>query len=265
MRILIIVFLAIIGASLGSFISVVNERLAKDNKSIIFGRSICPLCRKQLKKIDLIPLLSYIMLKGKCRFCSKKISMIYPALEIFSSLSFIAIYLKFPFVTDTFTLNLQNLTAYLIFALYGIFFTAIFFYDIQHNEVPELFLYGLICITAIGSLILGQPEIKSMGIALLGALIFFGGQHILSKGKWLGDGDVFFSISMAFILGWDNLIIAVASAYCVGASVAIILLLTKKATSKTPVPFTPFLILGTYIAIIFGQQITYWTSTYLIQ
>jgi len=264
MQIIIIVFVTILGASLGSFISVVNDRLEKGTKGIIFGRSICPLCRKKLKKIDLIPLLSYIMLKGKCRFCSKKISIIYPSLEIFSALSFIAIYLKFPFVTDSFTLSPYDLFSFLIFALYGLFFTAIFFYDIQHNEVPELFLYSLIGVTAIGSLILGQPGIQSMGIALLGALVFFGGQHLVSKGKWLGDGDVFFSVSMAFILGWQGLIIAVAAAYFIGAFISVILLLTKKAGSGTAVPFTPFLILGTYIAIIFGPQISDWAAIYLM-
>jgi leader peptidase (prepilin peptidase) / N-methyltransferase len=268
METIIIVFLAIFGASLGSFISVLNDRVKKGKKGIFFGRSICPLCRKKLKAADMIPLVSFIMLKGKCRFCSKKISIIYPALEIIGALTFVALYLRFPFMNENGDsasfINYRDLLTYCIYGLYAIFFTAIFFFDLLHNEVPELYLYSLIGVSLAGSLILGQPGFVSMGIALVIALGFFGGQHLVSRGRWLGDGDIFFSISMAIILGWQDLLIAIAAAYLMGGFVSIILLLTKKANSSTAVPFTPFLILGTYVAIIFGSQIAGWYANALM-
>jgi len=265
MQIIILFFITVIGASLGSFISVLNDRVEKGKKGIILGRSICPLCRKKLKMADLIPLISFILLRGKCRFCSKEISIVYPALEIISALSFVSLYLKFPFINETgYLISYPDLLSFCIFGIYSVFFTAIFFFDLLHNEVPELYLFPLIGITLIGSLILGQPGLLSMGIALLIALGFFGGQHLISKGKWLGDGDIFFSISMALILGWQGLVIAIAATYLLGGVISVILLLTKKVNSSTAVPFTPFLILGTYVAISFAQQISAWYAATLM-
>jgi prepilin signal peptidase PulO-like enzyme (type II secretory pathway) len=267
MQTIIIFFTAILGASLGSFVSVLNDRIEKGSKGIVFGRSICPLCRKKLKMSDLVPLISYIFLRGKCRYCSKGISIVYPALEVISALTFVALYLNFPFVAESpagYSADWHNLLAFSIFGVYAILFTAIFFYDLLHNEVPELYLYILIGLTLAGSLILGKPDIASMGIALLIALFFFGGQHIISKGKWLGDGDIFFSVSMAFILGWKDLLVAIIAAYLMGSVISVILLVSKRADKKTPVPFTPFLILGTYVAIMFGGQIWDWWNALLM-
>ncbi len=264
MQTLLIIFIFILGASVGSFISVLNDRIKKGKKGIIFGRSACPHCKKKLKSSDLVPLISYMMLKGKCRYCHKKISSHYPALEIISALAFTALYFRFQFFNETenaYAISWPDLLQFLINIVYAVFMVAIFFFDLVNREIPDLYLFPFIAVTLIGSLIIGTPGIFSMAIALLIALLFFGGQHLVSKGKWLGSGDVYLSAGIALLLGWQAFLISVAVSYLIGGIVSIILLLTKKVSGDTRVPFAPFLILGTFVAVLFGSQLLDWYLT----
>ena len=95
-------------------------------------------------------------------------------------------------------------------------------------------------------------------IALGIAVIFFGGQILLSKGKWLGEGDLYFAISMGFLLGWKLFIIAIVLTYIIGAFLSIILLTFKKAGAKTKIPFAPFMVIGTFTTIFIGPEILDW-------
>lgn len=267
---LVAILVFVLGASLGSFISVLIHRIRSNRKGIFFGKSECPQCGKKLKAKDLIPIFSFILLKGKCRYCGNTISLHYLALELLTSLAFLATYLRFPFISEDigaefFTIDYSNLIIFIFFVLYSVFFVAIFYYDILYEEIPDAFLFPLIGISLLGSLVMGTPDGISMLFGLLIALIFFGGQILISKGKWLGEGDMYFSISMALILGWQLLIMAIVISYTLGAIISLVLLAEKKEKLKSAVPFAPFLVLGTFITIFFGNDILNWyLSTLLI-
>jgi leader peptidase (prepilin peptidase) / N-methyltransferase len=239
-----------LGACIGSFLSVVTERIRSGKKGILMGRSVCPKCNKKIHPLDLIPLVNYLILKGKCRKCKKHIPVHYPALELFSGLTFTTLFLRYPFTTDS-----VYALPFAIFAIYAVFLTAIFFYDLLNSEIPDLLLFPMIGLAVTGSLILGKPDIASMIIALIISFIFFGGQYLLSRGEWLGEGDVYLAIAMSFIFGWQLLIIAIIFTYLIGGITAVILLAAKKVASKSSVPFAPFLVLGTLITIFFGEEI----------
>ena len=256
-NLLITILIFLLGASIGSFLSVVIYRIRTNKKGIIFGQSQCQSCKKKLTSLDLIPIVSYIVLRGKCRKCSKKISPQYIFLEIITGLVLVAIYTKFPFFL-TGTISLSTLLPFILFSIYSIFFIAIFFFDLRTSKIPDAFLFPLIGITIIGSLILGTPGIISMILAALIALIFFGGQILLSKGKWLGEGDLIFSFSLAIIFGWQLFLVSIISGYFVGAMVSIPLLISKKAKLKATIPFGPFLVIGAFITIFFGLDILEW-------
>ena len=265
MFIIAICFIFLLGISIGSFISVIVDRIKKGEKGIFMGRSMCPKCRKKLGAAELIPIISYVLLRGKCRHCGKPISMHYPALELFSGLTFVTIFMNFPFINDIagggYTIYYPSLLKFGIYIVYAVFFIAIFFYDLLNSEIPDVFLFPLIGLTLIGSLILGTPGIFSMAIALIIALIIFGGQYLLSGGTWLGEGDVYFAVAMAFAFGWQLLLIAIFLTYIIGGIAALVLLTTKKVSKKSHIPFAPFLVLGTLLTIFFGERILNWYLT----
>lgn len=260
MNAILTIFIFILGASVGSFLSVVIHRISKKKGGIIAGHSNCPHCKKKLRPLDLIPILSYIMLKGKCRYCKKKISSRYLSLELLTAFAFIAIFLRFPFFSEDAAINSYGLDGELLLAfcfhlVYSIFFIAIFFYDLDYSEIPDLFLFPLIAVALIGSFIMGTPHSTSMIIAIGIAVLFFGGQIIVSKGKWLGDGDLYLALGLALIFGWQMLLVAIVLSYSIGALVSIILLLTKKVQGKSKIPFAPFIVLGSFITIFFGEEL----------
>ncbi len=254
MHLIFSILIFIFGASIGSFLSVVIHRIHKKEKGIILGTSKCPKCKKKLRALDMIPIVSYLILKGKCHFCKKPIASEYLYLEIFSGLTFVATYYH----------TLENLLPnLLVYLLYAIFFIGIFFYDLKHSEIPDIFLFPFIIISFTGSIIMGNSLI-SMIIGLGVALLFFGGQIVISKGKWLGEGDLYLGLSMANIFGWQLLLLSIVISYTLGALWSIYLLASKQVTSKTQIPFAPFLVLGSFITIFFGQEMLGWYLQTLI-
>lgn len=184
--ILVAILLFVLGASLGSFISVLIHRIRNNRKGIFFGKSECPECGKRLHAKDLIPILSFILLKGKCRYCGATISLHYLALELLTSFAFLATYLRFPFIIENydaafFTIDYTNLITFIFFALYAIFFVAIFYYDILYREIPDLFLFPLIGVALAGSLILGTPGTLSMLFGVILALVFLEDRYLFQK------------------------------------------------------------------------------------
>ena len=261
MNFIIALFIFIVGTCCGSFLSVIIHRVRKKQKGIFFGRSNCVHCKKKLAAKDLIPLLSYILLKGRCRYCHKTLGPYYFFLEFITGLIFLLIYFKFSFLIEKNSLLLidwKTLYETFLYFIYSLFFVGIFFYDLQYMEIPNLFLFPLIFVSLAGSLILGSPGLISIIIALGIALIFFGGQILLSRGQWLGEGDLYIAIAMAFIFGWQMLLVAITLMYIIGAIISIILLATKNAKSKSKIPFGPFMIMASFVTIFTGQEILNW-------
>ncbi len=262
MQIVFILLIFMLGASIGSFLSVLINRINKKQKGIIFGHSFCPKCKKRLKPLDLVPLLSYIILKGKCRYCHRKIDPSYMALEMTTGLAFVAVFGKYTFFRAE---DISMVPVDWIFMVYFILLAAvctlmvaIFFFDLKYQEIPTNILIVFILSGLTAGLVFTGANITGMIIALVLALVLFGGQILISKGKWLGEGDLYIGIGMALLLGWEKFLVAFVASYLLGALVSISLLLTGKAKTKSKIAFAPFLVIGTCLAIFFGQYIVDW-------
>jgi len=263
MTVIISIFLVILGASVGSFLSVVIYRLEHKQKGAILGRSRCPHCKKTLGTYDLIPILNYILLRGKCRYCGEPISLNYFFLELSTALVFLLMFFRFPFIIEPGTNALYTVdwTAFLQFLFYtidGTLLIAVFFYDLQYVKIPDVFMFPLIFLCLLGSLILNSADFPSLLIALLIALVFFGSQFWLSKGEWLGEGDLYLGIAMAFLFGWKLFLVSVSLTYILGAVISAILLAARKLKAKSKIPFAPFMVFGAFATILYGQEILQW-------
>lgn len=232
------VFFFILGSCVGSFLNCVIYRIPK-GESFLKGRSSCPFCKKPLAAKDLVPIFSFLLLKGKCRFCHQKISLQYPLVEFFTGLVFLATFSKFS----------QNLPLLLFFLFIFSFFVLIFVFDLKYLSVPDPLLFLPILAAFF-------YKIKSFSFEnlfsffapffLAAFLLFF---ILVSKEKWFGWGDFWFSVLMGEILTFEQVILATLFAFWVGALVSLFLVLLKKKTFKSQIPFCPFLILGTFFAI----------------
>lgn len=239
----------ILGSIWGSFLSVATKRAP-------IGRSHCPKCKKILQSSDLIPLLSFILLRGKCRYCKKPISLFYPGIELISGFTFLLVYMKFAPLLAEPRLQIAKMVIFLIITIALLF---VLFYDLFKLEIPDYITYpGMI----LGFLLSFTPitEIGPLAsiIGASAASLFFGGQILVSNGTWLGGGDLKLGIFMGFLLGWQLLIVALMAAYILGGISGLILIITKKATQKSGIPFGPFLVLGTFTAIFVGENIINW-------
>ena len=239
------VLLFILGLLLGSFLSVLIHRLHTGEKGIVFGASLCPNCNKKLGPLELIPLLSYVLQKGKCKKCKKHIAWHYPVLELSTGLLFVV-------------MGLIGLAPLPLFLAYSLIFVFIFFYDFLYQEIPDIVMIPAIILAVLGTL---APETVTILDGLYGALaivIFFLLQIVISRGKWLGGGDLRIGAFMGFVLGFQATIAAVFFSYLIGAVISVGLLITGKATRKSMIAFGPFLILGTLVTLFYGHQVLDW-------
>jgi leader peptidase (prepilin peptidase)/N-methyltransferase len=274
MTLLTATLMFILGTTIGSFLSVVIYRLYKKKKGILLSRSICPECKKQLKWRHLIPILSWLFLRGKCAYCGKKISSHYLVLELLTGLLFLAAFLQWNFIEEVpssvnpeilnYMINWDTLEILIFYLIEFTFLIAIFFYDLMHKEIPDRLSFPAIVIAITGGLIFGEPSPLNMVIGGGGIFLFFALQLILSKGKWIGGGDLRLGALMGILLGWEKGLIALVLAYLIGAVVSIILLIQKKVTQKSTIPFGPFLITGIIIALFYGTEIINWYLNLLI-
>jgi len=258
----------ILGTAIGSFLSVVVYRVKTKKKGILLSHSICPSCKKKLKWRHLIPIFSFLFLRGKCAYCGKKVSSHYLVLELLTGLLFLASFLTWNFVEAVpstidpsflnLTINWQIFEIFIFYIITFTFLTAIFFYDLLYKEIPDRFSIPAIAIAIAGGLLLSLTPPLSMLIGGIGIFAFFALQFVISKGKWIGGGDLRLGALMGILLGWKLGLIALIAAYLFGSVVSIILLLKKKATRKSTIPFGPFLVIGIIIAIFYGNQILEW-------
>ena len=243
--ILLNLFVFLLGTIVGSFLNCIIYRL-EIGKSFLGGHSFCPDCKHELVWYDLIPILSFLMLKGKCRYCQKPISIQYPLVELVTALLFVLIF------------NSQNLlnTSYLL--LIASFLIIIFVYDFKHYIIPDKVIFPAIATAFIYNLLNTKYLILNAFPAALGASGFFLAIYLASKGEWLGFGDVKLSFLMGFILGFPNILVALFFAFFTGAIIGLILIAQSKKTLKSMVPFGPFLVFGTFLAMFYGELIINW-------
>ncbi len=237
-----VLFAFLAGLFFGSFFLVVSDRSVK-NESFLSGRSHCDNCRRVLEWYELIPLLSFIFLKGKCRTCHSKLSFWYPISEILMGIIFAIIFL----ILKDVSILLLTLYIFLIASLFVIFIT-----DLRYGIIPVQFIFSAF-LSGIGILILNQSSILPHIISSIGAGGFFLTIFLLTRGKGMGFGDVLYSFLMGFILGFPGIIIGLYIAFLTGALLSFILvLLKKKKLHGDTIPFGPFLVLGTILVMLWG-------------
>jgi prepilin signal peptidase PulO-like enzyme (type II secretory pathway) len=252
--------LFILGLISGSFVNAWVWRTRKDI-SVAKGHSICPRCKHALAWFDLIPLFSYIALKGKCRYCHKEISLQYPIVELCTGVLFVVLYL---------TLNpntTYNMVQFVILLVLSVLLVAALVYDAKYMELPEKFMLPAI---VLGVLSLGlkayQNGWNSLTDQLIGlavVVLLYTALWFFSKGKWLGAGDIRIVAVMGLLLIPSQLIVGLFITYLVGAVYGLYVLSKTKNKKGIKVPFGPFLILGLYVGLLWGGQIANWYLSFL--
>ena len=251
-------FVFLFGLATGSFLNCIIYRLSS-GESFFKGRSFCPYCKHILDWSDLIPLLSFLILKGKCRYCQKPISWQYPLVEIFTAFIFLSFFL-------TYSINYTMV----YFLLISCFLIIIFVYDLKHYIIPDKIIYPAIATALVYNLIsdfyLNHLTIKPFNHSLFFSGIsaaalasaFFLAIVLISRGKWMGMGDIKMAFFMGLFLCFPNILLALFSAFFIGAIIGLGLVFSGKKTLKSEVPFGPFLVIGTFIAIFWGEKFINW-------
>jgi len=245
---LIYFFVFVAGLCIGSFLNCVIYRLEEDKD--LKGRSFCPHCKHMLFWQDLFPVFSFLFLNGKCRYCHKKISVQYPVVELVGGIIFVLI---FNYFFTSFSLNSYITILYLFYIASALI--VIFVYDLKHYIIPDKVLFPAVAITLLFRLVENFSSISNYLLAALVAAGFFFLIFALSKGRAMGFGDVKLAVLMGLLLGMSNVLVALFLAFFFGAIIGIILMVYQKKNLKSEIPFGPFLIEGTFIALLWGTQI----------
>lgn len=266
MMILPLVFF--LGLCVGSFLNVLIDRIPHE-ESIWKGRSHCDHCKKRLSWFELIPIFSWIILGAKCRRCHSPISIYYPMVELTTGITFVLIGNQF--LTHNLLFNYSSL-AYWVIGLLGYLYwfwiasalIVIFFTDWKYGIIPDLIVFPTIIVILVKSfsdiLSMRTFVFDNLLAAIAGAALFYL-LHIVTKGKGMGFGDVKFVGLMGFLLGIKLLCIALYVAFLTGAAVGVILILARKIRLKATIAFGPFLVLGTVVALVWGDILfRYWSK-----
>ncbi len=241
-------------AVLASFFNVVIFRTSKE-ESFAKGRSYCENCHRQIAWYDNVPLISFLILQGRCRYCHHQIKPIYFWTEA------IAFVLGLVFVfAFSWLLAISSFSPGLLIVSFFIFFILLFILlaDLQYLIVPD-FLVMLLSIFVVVSQVLSQQNWISSFLATGFASLFFIGLYVVSKKilhkEALGMGDIKLMIPIAFFLSWPNTLVSVFLAFIIGGFFAMLMLLIGKKKFGQAVPFAPFLVLASLIAYFFGKAI----------
>lgn len=247
-NILTLIILLIIGLGIGSFLNCFAYRL-DEIETIWKGRSHCPSCRHNLAWYDLIPLLSYITLRSRCRYCRKKISIIYPFSEILTAVILVLLYLKFGLSPIFFLYSLSSFVLIIIFL-----------HDLLTLTIADFLVYIVFVLLIIASLIsispVGNLIDKLEGAVIIAAIPTF--LVLISKEKWMGRGDIQVAILVGLMVGLRLSLIALFFTFFLGGIVGIILLSSKLAKLRDKVAFAPLLIAGGWLALFWGEKALNW-------
>jgi leader peptidase (prepilin peptidase) / N-methyltransferase len=256
---MVFILIFLLGLFIGSFLNVLADRLPR-NETVIRGRSHCEKCKRELAWFDLIPLLSFILLKGKCRYCRVRLSSYYPIVEfttgIFFTLTtfFILNGSQFPISNFQFSINYQLIVSLFYYLIIVSSLIVVFFADLKYGIIPDKVIFPAMIISFLYLILNTKYLILSHLLSAIGACLFFLLLFLITRGKGMGFGDVKFAFLMGLVLGFPNIIISLYIAFLTGAIVGIILIIwRKKRIIGTSIPFGPFLVLGTFLAIFLGN------------
>jgi leader peptidase (prepilin peptidase)/N-methyltransferase len=253
MNFLFHLFLFIFGLIVGSFLNCVIYRLER-GESFLKGRSYCPHCKHILSWQDLIPIFSFLILKGKCRYCQQKISLQYPLVELAT-----ALVIFFTFFNWNWTwINIWTGVYLLIIVC---FLILIFVFDLKHYLIPDPLIFLPIFFTLIYQFFkiynFGNwnfSHLLNLALAILPAF-FFLVLILISKEKWMGFGDFKLAIFLGLFLEFPKILVSLFLSFLIGATIGLGLIFAKKKSLKSEIPFAPFLVFGSFLTLFWGQKL----------
>ncbi len=258
MMLYIIVF--VFGALIGSFLNVCIYRIPKE-KSIVTPASTCPSCGTGIKFYDNIPILSYIILRGRCRNCKAEFSARYPFVEFINAALYIAVLYSFGYASP------WALLAYFFFVSTLI---VIFFIDLDHQIIPNSITFpGMPIAVILGATILPDPFLRDSLLGLRDAAIGFlagGGFFYLTavfgrailKKEAMGMGDVKMMAMVGGLLGWKGVLLTTFMGSLLGSIIGVSLIALKGREWGSRIPFGPYLALGALVSLLWGEDILTW-------
>lgn len=243
---MIIILLLLISVVLGSFLNVCIYRIPK-GESISFPPSHCPKCETRLKPMDLIPILSYIFSKGKCRYCGEKISPQYPIVELLNGLIYLVLYMKY------------GLTLYFFkYAILASLLIVISFIDLKYQIIPDRLNLLCLLVGIFFTLSYGNKWLivnSSLGLFTGGGMFLL--IAIVTKGA-MGGGDIKLMGALGFCLGWKYILLTTLLSFVIGAIISIALLAFKIKGRKDYIPFGPFISIAAIATMTYGKEIIEW-------
>lgn len=242
------IWIAGIGLAIGSFLNVLIYRIPR-KISFGFSRSFCPSCKNKIRFYDNIPILSYLILGGRCRSCRTKIPLRYPIVEMLNALGYLFLFFEF---------NLS--IAFLAYSIFASILIAIFFIDIDFQIIPDILtLPGIV----VGLALSLAPH--GLGIANSAIGAFVGGSIlylVAVLGDWafkkesMGGGDIKMAAMLGAFLGWQKVIFVFFASAVIGLIISLVLIyFSKKIRSTRIIPYGPFLAIAAMIAVIYGDTI----------
>ncbi len=245
MNIIQTIFYTLLGVSFGSFFNVLIDRLP-EGKSILSPPSHCDACQRRLSGLELIPIASYIFLKGRCRTCQEKISTRSLIVEILTGVLFLLTWIRFGLSWET-----------ALYTFYGCVLIIIGGIDLENQKILNVMIYPAIAISLIMIPLLHSDQLWMM---LLGGAVGFGVLLLISliAPGAMGMGDVKLVLFLGFIIGFPQIVITLFLAFVLGGLVAGVLLALKKIGKKDSIAFGPFLALAGIITMLYGTQILEW-------
>lgn len=260
------IILGLLGLSVGSFISAYTYRISIA-KSVKKGRSFCDHCKKKISWYDNIPLLSYVVLAGKCRSCRKKISIRYPAIELSTGVLFVLLPAILnscstfssgaSFDRSVICLSKESLgifaLPYLLLILTVLI--SILVIDFEHKIIPDNLVFILIIAAFIVLLFSSSPAFFTHLFAAFFSAVLLLFTHLITKGRGMGLGDVKLALFGGMIAGWPLALAWLYLSFIIGAIVGLILILLKRAKFGKEIPFGPFLVISLLIIFIWGHRL----------
>jgi len=247
---LLLLFIFIFGLCIGSFLNVCIYRIP-EAKSIVSPGSMCPGCGNPIKFYDNIPVLSFILLRAKCRNCSAHIPLRYPAVEMLTGLFALSVFIKFGLSIEA--------SVYFIFIATLLVIT---FIDIDHRIIPDLISLPGIVIFFIASLAVPTVSVKDslLGILAGGGILFIIAElYLRITGKeGMGGGDVKLLAMIGALIGWQGVLFTIFASSMIGTIIGIIVMMIQGKNLKLAIPFGPFLSVGAVVYVFFGNEFINW-------
>jgi len=244
----------VVGAFIGSFLNALLWRL-HTGESILVGRSYCPKCGHVLGALDLVPIFSFLALRGRCRHCKDVIHPSYMAVELVAGALFAAFAAK-AFAASP-VIGPEDVARLLLswFAASG--FIVVFVYDLRYMLIPRSVTAVVTVIGFAGGVMLGQDPFLLLLAVIVGAGVFYA-QYVVSRGKWIGGGDMHVGAMMGAVLGWPLIGLALFLSYVVGAFYGIALIASKQKGWKSEIPFGTFLSASAVFCMLYGESALAW-------